>query len=259
MSLSLFSRTIGVVALLGVAGSAQATLFSFASDDESDFFTFRGTAATGSSFSMMQGRDPRNRVTLKIDDENGARPTVSLDVGFTANWTLTWIGSVGMGNAQTHAYALSGTFTFVDPNTGADLLTIAVTNQSPAGMTIGGTMSQWGSAGGMFGSDSSASVVYTATPALITLFNANTSGGATNADYELFTGASIGPNDDFGFSLTFVNAAGGPVPINQTTRLPSAAWNAEGSYSGSATFLIPSPGSLALMGAAGLVALRRRR
>jgi len=243
--------------MLSLCGSASAATFSFASDDESDAFTFRGTAASGTSFQMLHARNPRDRVTLKIDDNNGSRPTISLSVGFVANLTLNWVGSVGTGSAQTHAYSVTGSFAFVDVNTGADLLTINLTGQSPAGMAIGGTMSQWGSAGGLFGSDNTGggSVSYVTTPALFA------AAGATNLnDYGIFGGAnatSTGP-DDFGFSLTFVNASGTNVAIDQTSRLPTSAWNAEGSYSGAARW-VPAPGAIATLGLAGLLLGGRRR
>jgi len=247
-------------AALSLAGTAHGALFSFASDDDSDAFTFRGTAATGTSFTMAHARTPRDRVTLKIDDENGVRPTVSLAVGFTSNLTVSWVGSVGTGSAQTHAYSVTGTFSFVDVNTGAELLTINLAGQSPAGLAIGGTMTQWASSGTVFGSDSGGggSVSYVTVPAL---FTAGTAAGADLTQYGIQGGVnatSIGP-DDFGFSLTIVNAAGGPVGIDPTSRLPTAMWNAEGSYSGAARWGVPSPGAVATFGLALLVVGSRRR
>ena len=256
------SRVLGIAAVLSLCGSASAATFSFASDDESDAFTFLGTAGIDNNrFNMTHARTPRDRVTLKIDDNNGARPTVSLSVGFTASFTLNYVGSLGMANAQTHAYSVTGNFAFVDVNTGANLLTISVTGQSPAGMTIGGTGTQWASAGGLFGSDNlgGGSVEYTTTPAL---FTAGTAAGADLTQYGIFSGASAGTAagvpDDFGFSLTFVNASGGPVGINSGTHLPTAVWNAEGSYSGSARW-VPAPGTVSMLGLAGLMVGGRRR
>ena len=77
MSLDLYrgvsrtSRVLSITALLGLAGSANAALFSFASDDASSQFTFQGTAAAGNSFSVTHTGN-RVPVTLKIDDNNGA-------------------------------------------------------------------------------------------------------------------------------------------------------------------------------------------
>lgn len=263
-SFSGLSRTIRVLPILGavtaagLAGSAQAALFSFASDDASNAFTFSGTAAAGNSFTMSQ-QGARIPVTLKIDDGNGVLPTVALEVFFEASITLGWIGSVGAGNAQTHAYSATGNFRFVDAN-GNALLSIALAGQSPAGMTIGGSMSNWASAGGLFGSDNDGggSVAYTVSDGLFTLAQGE---GANLNSYGIFGGpnATSTGADDFGFSLTFVSAqTGGSVPINSTSRLPTGAWRAEGSYSGSATW-VPAPGTLALIGAAGVMTARRRR
>lgn len=260
--LSRTNRVLPILSILtaaGLTGSAQAALFSFASDDASNAFTFVGTAGAANTFTMTQ-QGARIPVTLKIDDNNGPLPTVALNVFFEAEFTLGWIGSLGTGNSQTHAYSATGNFRFVDANGGV-LLSIATTGQNPAGMTIGGTMSNWASAGSLFGSDNAGggTVAYTTTPALFTLASG---AGANLEQYGIFGGAnatSIG-TDDFGFSLTFVSAAtGGPVPIDSTSRLPTGAWRAEGSYSGSATW-IPAPGTMALVGiAGGLIARRRRR
>jgi hypothetical protein len=266
MALNLFpgvSRAIGVVTLLGLAGTAQAALFSFASDDDSSQFTFRGTAGSGTTFNVRNGRDPASTpVTLKIDDNNGALPTVSLNVGFVANFTGDWEGSVGVAGSQTHVYSALGSFSFVGA-TGAPLLTGTFnTPNAPAVMTVSGTTTAWGSAGSVFGSDTvsgiAGAVVWTATADLITLAN---SLGINLAQYGIAVGSSNAP-DDFSFTLTDLGAAtgGGPVAIDMMSRLPTAAWQSEGSFSGSAVNGIPSPGALALLGAAGaMVAARRHR
>lgn len=250
------TRLIGIAALLSLAGSAQAALFSFASDDASSQFTFLGTAGAGTTFTASaSGGGTGVPVTLKIDDNNGALPTVSLNVRMIATFTFAYVSSIGTMNNQTHAYSVVGMFGFVDA-AGAPLLTVNVTTQNPAGLAIGGTMTQWFSAGGLFGSDNAGggTVAYTPTAAL---FTAGTAAGANLNNYGIFNGTSTGP-DDFGFSLTFVNANNLPVSIDAQTRLPTAAWRAEGSYSGSATW-IPSPGSAAMIGLAGLLAAGRRR
>ena len=59
--------------------------------------------------------------------------------------------------------------------------------------------------------------------------------------------------------LSFSNDATQPgVPLDPQTFLPAEKWQSEGSYSGSA-FFIPAPASLAMLGAGGLIAARRRR
>lgn len=260
--ISFKSLTTSIVALTALAGSAQATLFSFASDDDSSNFTFRGTAATGNSFSIVNGRDPQSTpLTLKIDDNNGALPTVSLSVGFRANFTARWEGSVGLAGAQTHVYRVLGSFSFVNPNTGATLLTGTVSSDnSPAAMTVLGTTTAWGSSGSIFGSDTAynfaGAVVWSATADFLTY--AQSSAGANLLSYGVAAGASNAP-DDFSFTLTDLNSSGGNVPINSTTRLPTSAWSSESSFSGTALNGIPSPGAVAVLGLAGLVAFGRRR
>ncbi len=254
------ARTIGVVTLLGLAGSAQAALFSFASDDDSSQFTFRGTAGSGSSFTISNGRDPASTpVTLKIDDNNGALPTVALNVGFIADMTARWEGSVGVAGSQTHVYSVTGTFSFVN-DAGAPLLTGTFSSpNTPAVMTVLGSMTSWGSAGSIFGSDTvsgfAGAVTWTATADLIALANSQS---INLAQYGIAVGNSGSP-DDFSFTLTNLNAANSNVPIDLMSRLPTAAWQSEGSFSGSAVNGIPSPGALTLIGAAGLVLAARRR
>lgn len=249
--------------MAGLAGASHATLLSFASDDDSSNFTFRGTAATGTDFMIRHGRNPQSTpVTLKIDDNNGALPTLSLPVGFTANFTARWEGSVGLAGAQTHVYRVLGSFSFVDPATGAALLTGTISSDNtPGAMTISGSNTAWGSSGGIFNSDAAynfaGAVVWTATPALISY--AATQGINNLPLYGIVGGGTSGSPDDFAFTLSNVNSNGGAVPINSTSRLPTAAWASEGSFSGSAVNGIPSPGSLALFAAAGLLVGGRRR
>lgn len=246
---------------LALAGSAHATLFSFASDDDSGAFTFRGTAATGNSFNIRNGSDPAsNTVTLRVDDNNGSRPTAQFAVGFRANITAQYQGSVGMmGSQQTHAYSITGTFAFVDRTSGADLLLCTFTSTATPGLlSIGGRDTTWGTGGSALASDSasgvSTAITWTATPAFFTF----AAGQSINlADYGV-AGSTTASGDDFAFTLTALNTNGGSVPIDSVTRLPSAAFQSEGSMSGTASF-VPAPSTLGLLGAAGLASLRRRR
>lgn len=263
MSLNSYKAlAVSAISLLTLAGSAQATLFSFASDDDSNAFTFRGTASTGTDFMIRNARDPlQNLVTLKIDDNNLSGPTVALDVGFLASFSVTYQGSVGFAGLQTHTYAVAGSFSFVDRTTGAALLTGTIGAATPAVMTILGNGTSWGSAGSIFGSDSAANVStavqWTATPALVTLA-ANQ--GFNLSNYGIIGGQASNLPDDFSFTLTALAAAtGGAVPINAQTRLPTASWLSEGSFSGTALTGIPTPGAVSLLGLAGLMAMSRRR
>jgi len=262
MALNSFSLTASVLSILALAGTANASLFSFASDDDSSQFTFRGTAGSGSTFGIVNGRDPAGTpVTLKIDDNNGALPTISLNVGFRANFTATFANSVGIAGAMTYVYTVSGTFSFVDVNTGAALLTGSIGANNPAALTILGSNTSWGSSGSIFDSDSAynfaGAVMWTATAGLGT---AITNAGANPTNYGIAAaGGTSNTPDDFGFTLTNLNSNGGPVPITSPGRLPTTAWASEGSFSGSAINGIPSPGALTLVGLAGLIGTSRRR
>jgi hypothetical protein len=255
-----------ILAVSGLCSSAAAglvggPLLSFASDNDSDAFTFRGTAAAGNTFSIRNGRDPMaNPLMLRIDDRNGSLPTVSMNVGFLADFTATWQGSVGVAGNFAHVYSVLGTFGFVNPANPAQVwLTGTVSNASTPGiLTIPGPANQWGSAGSISGSDVTANfagaVVYTATQALI---NAAQGLGINLAPYFISPGTSISP-DDFAFSMSVLTSGPGAVPISPITRLPTSGWQSEGSYSG-ATFLIPAPGALGLLAWGGVVAAGRGR
>lgn len=256
------SLFVPALSLTLLTTSAHATLFSFASDDDSTQFTFRGTAASGSNFGIVNGRDPMGTpVTLKIDDNNGGNPTVSLNVNFRANFSAFFVNSVGLAGAQTFVYGVSGSFSFVDPSTGAALLTGTLGANQPASLTILGSTTAWGTSGSIFSSDTAynfaGSVVWTSTPGLAAAISA-ASQNPLNYGVPLAGGTS-GTPDDFSFTLTNLNSGGGAVPINSTSRLPTTAWASEGSFSGSALNGIPTPGALSLIGVAGLLVLGRRR
>jgi hypothetical protein len=58
--------------------------------------------------------------------------------------------------------------------------------------------------------------------------------------------------------MTNLGANNTTVPIDSMSRLPTAAWQSEASFSGSAVNGIPSPGAMALLTAAGVMMLGRR-
>jgi hypothetical protein len=246
-----------------LAGSAQATFLSFASDDATNGFTFRGTAGTGTTFNITNANAPSatNQFALKIDDNNGPLPTVSINAGFLANFTATWQGSQAVFGNFAHVYSVVGSFTFTNPANPAQVwLTGTVNNaQTPGILTIPGSANQWGSAGSISGSDVTANfagtVVYTATQGFINFAQGL---GINLASYNITAGSSISP-DDFAFTLSVINAGPGAVPINPTTRLPTSAWQSEGSYSGAAPNGIPNPGAVSLLVAGGLIFAGRRR
>lgn len=231
-------RLLACATVVAVAGSAQAALFSFASDVDSSSFTFFGWGNA-----IVDAQDPSDTQLLFIDDDNGVLPTLPVTVEFDAVFEMAYAGSIPVtGNTFVHTYALAGAFGFFDPDTGAPILTAALTGGS---LTALGSATSWGTSETIQVNDIGASeIVYTwwgpAIPA-----------------YGLYPGNSIGP-DDAAFTLTLtLSAAGAGVPLDPQTGLPAIDWVSEGSYSGSA-FFIPTPGAAALAGL-GLIGMARRR
>ncbi|HMN39670.1 MAG TPA: hypothetical protein PKE29_02420 [Phycisphaerales bacterium] len=243
------------VAAAALASPAQATFFSFASDMNSNAYTFGGSAGLLGSFNITDFSRP-NTFTLKIDDNNGPLSTVSIPVEFRAALTA----SAGQSTSITpslwqHSYSVAGTFGFYDA-AGTALLTANVGASNPAVLTVPGTQTTWSSTGAVLGATSYSDVTYTASAALITAMG----GTAAAAQYGIFLGAS-GTPADFAFGLTALNggAIGLSVAIDPTTKAPTTAWRSESSFSGSAAGFVPSPGSAMLVGTAGLLMTTRRR
>lgn len=225
-----------ILGLAAVAGTAQAALFSFASDTNQTDFTFGGLGN-----SVNDAQDPFDPVVLLVDDDNGPLAPLTFDVEFDADFRISHQGSTQIApGIFTHSYALDGTFSF----TGATGLLLRVDITGGAMVALGG-QNAWGSTDTILGSDDPGTVTY------------NWFGGDLPA-YGVFNGESIGV-DDAAFTLTFLQTAlGAGVGLDPTTRLPTASWNSEGSFSGTA-FFVPAPGASALLALAGLTAMRRRR
>jgi hypothetical protein len=244
---------VGAMGVLGMAGSARATLFSFASDVNSSAYTLAGTAGSAGSFSITEFSRP-NTYNLLIDDNNGPLPTLSIPVELHMNLTVTsGTSTLVAGTLYRHSYRVTGTFSFNDMM-GNALLTVNV-GPTAGVLNVPGTATTWGTSGAVLGADSYADVTYVESSALVTAMG----GTSAAAGYGVVAGSSGGP-DDFGFTMSVLNSGsvGAGVPIDPTTKAPTMAWRAESSYSGSA--FIPSPGATALIGVAGLlVGLRRRR
>src|SRR5436190_217773 len=116
------NRALRVGGLMAAAGlalaacpAAHATLFSFASDINSNNFTFTGSAGSGGSFTITEANRP-NTFSLLIDDNNGPRPTVALAVEFRANLVATNHVGVTVGPLIHHSYQVSGMFGFYQNN-----------------------------------------------------------------------------------------------------------------------------------------------
>jgi hypothetical protein len=260
------SRRLALMAGLGgcllasvAASSAHATLFSFASDVNSNSFTFAGTAGSGGAFNITDFSRP-NTFTLLVDDNNGPAPTVSIPVEFHANLTLSGGTSTALGGTLfQHSYRVLGTFGFFD-TMGNALLTVNI-GPNAGLLTVPGTATAWATSGAVLGSDSFADVTYTASQAFVTALG----GTSAAALYGITLGAggtaqSIGP-DDFAFDLSAINAGaiGSAVGIDSATKAPTSTWRSESSYSGSGFFGVPAPGVVSLMALGGTLLVRRRQ
>lgn len=255
----MFYRTsiLGAAAIVAaaIASPAQATLFSFSSNINSNAYTFGGTAGTLGSFGITDFSRP-NTFTLNIDDNNGPLPTLSIPVEFHASITAsTGLSTNIAGNLWVHSYRVAGSFGFYDA-AGAGLLTATVGPTNPAVLTVPGSQTTWSSTGAVLGADTFSNITYTASNQLIAAMG----GAAVAAQYGIFSGAS-GTPADFAFDLSVINAGaiGQAVAIDPTTKAPTSAWRSESSYSGSAGGFVPSPGAAVLFGAAGLLSMSRRR
>jgi MYXO-CTERM domain-containing protein len=244
----ILAGTVSALALGLLAGTANAAFFSFASDNDSTTWTFSGAAA-----SVQDAEDARDPQVLLIDDDNGILPTLAIPVEFDADFSIAHRGTTALAGGFVHNYDLSGSFAFLSG--GNAFIVGSIINGSLAAQ---GGQNSWGSTATIQGNDQSGSVTYTFTPALFAFVAANFS--VDLESYGISPGQSIGV-DDAAFTLSVLNRGSGVdnrgVGLNPNTRLPASEWRSEGSFSGSS--VIPSPGSLALLGLGGLVVGRRRR
>ena len=230
-----------VLASAGLAASANATFFSFASDTADRQWTFAGSGA-----SVRQGDANGVNVDLILNDDNGGTQRV-VATKFYAEWRLSYVGSMGVGGAVSHTYRATGGFQWLDASTGALVLRGDFTD---AIFTAGGRAATWDSTATVMGSDEYTQFQYTS--------------GLSAPEVGLAVGALGGPQD-FAFTMTVINTSGQlPYVANSGNRgtslgegmLPNRQWYAEGSFSGSA---VPTPGSMALVGLGGAMCFKRRR
>jgi len=238
------SRLLACAAIALSAGSAQAAFFSFASDSRDHAWTFSGSGAN-----IVDATAPSDPVLLMIEDNNGALPALSVSTQFNAQISLAFAGDVSLGGgAVSHNYLASGSFHFVDVASGTNLLTVTFTNCL---YTSRGLATSWFSTGALQGDDGNGATVDM------------TWSGASLPGYGLQPGPLAVPRG-FGFDLTALNTSGA-IPYNgqnpgvglDQNHLPNATWFSESSFSASAS--VPGPGSISLVGLAGLAAARRRR
>src|SRR5262245_2517752 len=235
---------IAGVAVGVAAGTAQAGVFSLASDTADRAWTWTGNGAA-----MTDATGPNDPLTLVIDDNNGVLPRLEVSVQFNASVSMTFVGDVPLGGGVfSHNYLANGTFQFIDIPSGVALLT---TTFEGALFTARGGATSWFTTGAMQVDASGANVNMTW-------------GGASLPGYGLEPGPLRGLPRGFAFDLTAINT-NGSIPYNHlnpgvglgANMLPNAQWWAESSYSSSAN--VPGPGAVALMTVGGLIGLRRRR
>jgi hypothetical protein len=239
-------RSASVIVLAGLAVSANAGIFSFASDFSDESWTWHGELH-GGHFGLSDGTPTGDLMQLLIDDANGVLDPLVFDVDFNAHLHFAHLSSTPIGGGKfLHSYAAEG-----DVGWYTDSGPVLEMSTDGAVFTIVGGEFSWDSAGSIFGADSWASLTYTSyvdAPA-----------------YGMFAGQNVSPAD-FGFTLTALNSSG-VIPydfsspgaaLDPSSMLPLGDIFAEGSFSGSAQF-VPAPTSLALLGAAGLMSGSRRR
>jgi MYXO-CTERM domain-containing protein len=233
-------------ALLVACGSAQAAFFSFASDSADHSWVYTGNGANITNATNGSA----NPITLLVDDDNGVAAPLQVSVAFSASYQLTFVGSTTVGSSTAYNYAANGTFTFTDIASGTPLLTTTFAN---ALFTARGNATSWFSTGSLQVDDSGGATV------------SMVWGGANLPAFGLAPGSLNGSPRGFSFDLSTINTSGSlpyngtgaGVAINASTKLPSATWFSESSFSGSAR--VPTPGATALLGLGGLMVGRRRR
>jgi len=222
--------------LLATALPANAGLFSFASDNDSNSWTFAGNGA-----SVRDAQDPTDVLTLLVDDDNGPLPTLAFSVEFEANFRLTYLGSVAMGGGRfIHNYSLDGTFSFLSAADNSPVLTGTVSNGAFVAL---GDQGNWYSTANIQGNDGLGGTMSYSWDA-----------AALPAGYNVTQGLSLGA-DDMAFTLTMLNGGGPGVSLGQD-HLPALSWSSEGSFSGST---VPGAPGAAVLALAGLAVARRRR
>jgi len=255
-------------ALAVAAGQANATLFSFAANTNTNPYTLAGTAGgaggAGSAFSITDFSRP-NTYTLLVDDNNGPLPSISIPVELRVAFTA----SNGQNIVITpnvlyqHTYRVTGTFGFYDMM-GNAIMTANIgspgdtTGASGAVMSVPGGLNTWSTAGAIVGNDQSSVMTYTFMQGLV-----NALGGAsTAAQYGLSVGSTTSTGtgiNSFGFTMSTINngTMNAQVALD-ANGVPTGTWRSSSSFSG-ATGTIPAPGAAALLGIGGLIARRRRR
>lgn len=219
--------------------TARADFISFASDSNFAKPTFASKATGGFVFDGGTGANDLAHVNLLYDaDEDGPGVPISIPSYFTFVGAVREYKPLVFGSGVIHSYRMSGSFVFTAiANTNSPLLT--VTFNDAAFLSYSGDRGKLGSAGTIEADH------YT-DPTL------SFEGGGLFANKE-FAGVR-----NFSFSMSALRdiETGGRANITPGTGTFETNWVSEGSFSAQFT---PTPGSIGLMGIAGLTGLRRRR
>jgi hypothetical protein len=240
--------------LVASAASAGVT-FSFSSDSNNDGPTFFGepTGAPGGSNLLMDGADHDASgsviVGLMVDangDEPGGGSTFNSIFDFegvTISYDATDLGS----GIWQHQYTMSGSFSFVESGTGAEVLQIDFTNAYFTSFSSGPDAS--------FSLGNAAALQTNAAVDSGLLFTPGAPLVALGID-----AADLAASENFAFSLTNMTAAEDPsLPLHLGADGSwQHHWMSEGSFSAAAS-AIPAPGALALLVCSLFVGFGRKR
>jgi len=224
-----------VSALAFASGSADAALFSFASDRNADGPTFSGLGFNAITDGRPQDTDGVVNTTFLVDrDEDGPNPAQSIPATFEYNAVVTNYQVVPFGGQFVHQFTLDGSFSVLDAGTGAPLLVVNFDNAF---------LSSWSNSQVVLGRSAQMQN------------NGDADRGLTFSTAGSLADIEVSQLCSFGFSLSNVRLQNGNrVPV--VAGILGTPWQAEASFSGSA---IPAPGACALAAVSALIIGRRRR
>lgn len=226
-------------AVAGVSGSTSAALISFASDTNPTAPTLVGVYDPGSNTTGVTDVGPTPVQLLFDPDDDGPLGPYPMEANLDAEMTLTYVGSVQVVPGMfTHTFSVTGFFDFTNK-----------AGEHPFHIR------------GEFGAGEAAFIGFGSSSALM---SASITGFDINYSVVDISPAIYGVSlselpGDFGFTLTNLNGGLG-VALARSREgnvVGVQNFNAESSFSGS--FLIPTPGAMALTALSGLVAIRRKR
>lgn len=230
-------KTLIAAGLLAAAGSVANAAVTFSFADPAPGKQLRHTsngAAPGSGTFSYDMSNTTGVIRFIVGSNDGSIPTTVF-----SNARMDMNIHMGLATPVPGGFMapLSGSFRVFDFSSGLDILTGVFGSQGP-----GGTAVVFGASGALItNSIAPNDLVYTAGPALQALLPA---------------GLFLAPLFDAVFTITDIAQIGGGPFINTAGEV--ASFDANASFSGTSE-LIPTPGTLALLGVAGLVGIRRRR